>query len=128
MGIEAIAALLGLVVPPAFDFIKKKFIRSENDTPERTIGTLATTSPDVLPAYTEASAKLFEARTKWFNRDIVGNPSPWLVNLRGAIRPVSVILSFAVLGLSMTIPEFTLDEGTKAALFVNIGSWFGDRL
>lgn len=127
MGIEAIAALAGLIVPPAFDFLKKKFIKSENDTPERTISSLATTSPDILPQYVGALSQYQESNVKWFNRDVIGTPSQWIIDLRAAIRPVSVVIGFALIAADMIL-TFGLDTNTKAAIWVNNSSWFGSRL
>jgi len=49
MGIDAIIALIGLVVPPAFDFIKKKFIKQGKDSPEATMASLAVTKRKFYP-------------------------------------------------------------------------------
>jgi len=141
MLLDIIASIGGLIIPPAFNFIKKKFIKSENDTPERTIGDLATTKPEVVPAYVQALSTLLDAKVKFFNRDVIGSPSQWVVNLRAAIRPIGVILSFFVLGgmvyLALTgsysrfdaVPE-VLDEmltGIRLSCEVMITSWFGSR-
>lgn len=127
-GLEAALAIGGLLFPPIFDFLKKKFIPAENDTPERTAGTLATTNPEVLPEYTRATAALLEARKSFFNRDVVGAPSQWIVDLRAAIRPVSVVLGFIILGSEYFIPGAVLDANTRASIILNNSSWFGSRL
>lgn len=127
MGIEAILALGGLIIPPAYDFIKKKFIKSSSDTPERTMGALATTNPDVLPGYVTAMSGYLEAQTKFFNRDVVGVPSLWVVDLRAAIRPVAVILGFALLGAEL-FAGLKLDPATRGAIILNNASWFGSRI
>jgi len=136
MGIEAILALAGLVIPPAVDFLKKKFIKG-NDTPEATLSTLATTKPEVMPAYIEAQSKLLVAQKEHFNRDICGIPSQWIVDLRAAIRPIGVIISFGIL-IGMGIAYYgevviteaakPMIEGTKYAAILILSSWFGDRL
>jgi len=138
---DLIASLAGLVIPPLFSLAKKKFIKSENDTPERTIGDLATTNPEVIPGYVSALATWLDAQVKFFNRDVIGTPAQWVVNLRAAIRPVGVILSFVILGgmvyLTLTggfshfdvVPE-VLDEmltGVRLSCEVMITSWFGSR-
>ncbi len=69
MGIDAILAIGGLVFPPIFDFIKKKFIKPSNDSPEATINTLAVSKPEVLGEYVAALAELMNAKVKWYNRD-----------------------------------------------------------
>ncbi len=125
--IEAISTIGGLVLPPVLDLIKKIFVKKEDDTPEQTISSLATTKPDVLPAYTEASAKLMEAKTQWFNRDVVGTVSPWVSDLRATIRPATVCLSMLFIGFQ-TLGTLPLDASTRAALLFIVASWFGGRL
>ena len=66
MILDVAVSLAGLIVPGVFDFIKKKFIKSESDTPERTMSSLATTKPEVLPEYTKALASLMQAQTLLF--------------------------------------------------------------
>uniref|UniRef100_A0A6H1ZPI2 Holin n=1 Tax=viral metagenome TaxID=1070528 RepID=A0A6H1ZPI2_9ZZZZ len=122
-----IGTLGGMLIPPIVDFVKKKFIPASNDTPERTMGTLATTKPDVLAAYTESLGKYLDAQTRFFNRDISGVPSLWVINLRAAIRPLSVVGAFLIIGLD-TIQWFKVDPSTRAALFVIIGNWLGSRI
>ena len=136
MGIEAILALAGLVIPPAVDFIKKKFLKG-SDSPESTLSTLATTKPEVMPMYIEAEAKLKEALTKYFNRDVCGIPSQWIVDLRAAIRPIGVIIAFGILigmawayytGVEVTASAKPVLDGTRYACILIVSSWFGDRL
>jgi len=127
MGIEAILALVGLVVPPAADFIKKKFLKKGEDTTEATISSLATTSPDVIPAFMSANTEWLKAKIEWFNRDVIGTPSGWVVDLRASIRPISVVLSLLVITFDMKL-GLSLDENTRAAMLLNITSWFGDRI
>jgi len=141
MILDLIATLGGLIVPPVFDFVKKKFIKSESDTPERTIGALATTKPEAVPGYVEALAKWLDSQVKFFNRDVVGAVSQWVVDLRAAIRPIGVILAFVTLGgmiyLTITsgfsqfdvVPE-VLDDmlvGIRLSCETMISSWFGSR-
>lgn len=139
---DMIMGLGGLVVPPMFNFIKKKFIKTENDTPERTIGDLATTSPEALPGYVEALAALNTSKIGFFNRDVIGDPSQWVVNLRAAIRPLGVVLSFIILGGMATLAltgDYSLfnadvtvvDEiltGIRGSCELMISSWFGARI
>jgi hypothetical protein len=127
MGIEALLAIGGLIVPPAFDFIKKKFIKSTADTPERTMGALATTNPEVLPQYVTALAGYYESQTKFFNRDVVGVPSFWVVDLLASIRPLSVVGGFALLGAEMFV-GLQLDPATRGSIILNNAAWFGSRL
>lgn len=127
MGIEAIAALLGLVLPPVVDFAKKKFLKQEKTSPEAVMGNLAIQSPADLPAYTTALAGYLDAQTRFFNRDVTGQPSTWVVNLRASIRPVSVIG-----GLLMLAGEgfgwMALDPATRGAIHMNNSSWFGQKM
>ena len=62
MGIDAIIALAGMILPPAIDFIKKKFIPQSADTPEATMSSLATSKPEVLPGYLAAVTGYLKAR------------------------------------------------------------------
>ena len=133
MLLDIIASIGGLIIPPAFNFIKKKFIKSENDTPERTIGDLATTSPETVPAYVQALSTLLDAKVKFFNRDVIGSPSQWVVNLRAAIRPIGVIMSFVLLGYMVYEAQWGLGSmnetwtGVRLSCECMITSWFGSR-
>ena len=125
-GIDAILALGGLIIPPAFDFIKKKFVKGD-DTIESTANTLATTKPEALPEFIKAQVDLLMAKIAWFNRDVIGVPSQWVVDLRSCIRPGSVVIGFVLLALDMTNPGI-LDPGTRGSIIVNNSSWFGSRI
>ena len=131
MGLEVILALIGtlggMVLPPIVDFVRKKFIPASNDTPERTMGTLATTKPEVLAPYVSSLALYLDAQTKYFNRDVVGTPSTWVINLRAAIRPIAVIASFVIIGLDL-LKQLQLDPASRAGLFTVIGNWLGSRI
>lgn len=124
---DVVASALGFIIPPAFDFIKKKFLKPSSDTPEATLSTLATTKPDVMPAFIEAHAKLKESETKYFNRDVIGEPSFWVVDLRAAIRPtftvVSLLLMFCATGF-----HWQIDQSIQCLMEITISSWFGSRL
>ena len=137
MGIEAILALVSLVIPPAFDFVKKKFLKPSIDTPEATLSSLATTSPDQMAPYITAQTGLLEAKTRYFNRDVCGIPAQWVINLRASIRPIGVILSFLILctmaywaftGKTFTPEVKPTIDGVRYACVVIMASWFGDRL
>jgi hypothetical protein len=127
MILDAIVSLGSLIVPPAFDFVKKKFIKGEADTPERTMGSLATTKPEVLPGYVKSMAELKEAQAKFFNRDVIGEPSQIVVDLRAAIRPLTVLIGLGLIGAEM-FTDMKLDEGSRLFLEANISNWFGSRL
>jgi hypothetical protein len=123
----AILSIGGLIIPPAFDFLKKKFIKSSNDTPERTMSSLATTNPDVLPQYVSSMATYLQAQTAYFNRDVVGTPSQIVIDLRAVIRPLSVIIGFVLLGAEM-FGTLQLDPATRGSIILNNSSWFGSRI
>lgn len=135
-GIDAIVALGGLVIPGIFDFVKKKWLNPGADTPEATMSTLATTKPDVLPLYIAATTGYMDAQTKFFNRDVVGTPSQWVIDLRAAIRPIAVVgAGFTLMGMTiMSVSDVAIDptmaatiEGVRYACVAIISSWFGDR-
>jgi hypothetical protein len=137
MGIEAILALVSLVIPPAFDFVKKKFLKPSQDTPEATMAALATTKPEVMGEYLKGQAGLLEAKTKYFNRDVCGVPTQWVINLRASIRPIGVIMAFIILsGMAyLAFNDYTFSaemkstvDGVRYACVVIMASWFGDRL
>lgn len=131
MGLEVILGLVGtlggMVFPSIVDFVKKKWIPASNDTPERTMGTLATTKPETLGPYVQSLALYLEAQVKFFNRDVVGTPSTWVVNLRAAIRPLAVIGSFLIIGFEY-VGSFKLDPATRTGLLTVIGNWIGSRI
>jgi len=131
MGLDVIlglaGTLAGMVFPSIVDFVKKKWIPASNDTPERTMGTLATTKPETLAPYVQSLALYLEAQVKFFNRDVVGTPSTWVIDLRAAIRPMAVILAFAIIGLDM-LKQLQLDPATRAGLLTVIGNWIGSRI
>jgi hypothetical protein len=127
LALDAVVSLGGLIAPPLFDFVKKKFIKSENDTPERTIGTLATTNPEAVPGYVSALAEHLKAKTQFFNRDVIGQPSQWVIDLRASIRPITVAAGLFYFGLCLFVDEVKADPSVKVFLEVNISSWFGSR-
>lgn len=128
MGIEAIMAIGGLILPPIVDFIKGKFLKGSGD-PVDTMATLATTKPDQLAPYIDAYSKYIIAETAFYNRDIANGTKigEWVCNLRAAIRPIGVIICFALLGLD-AIYGFDLSEGVRGTLEMVIGTWFGTRI
>lgn len=137
MGIDAIIALAGMILPPAIDFIKKKFIPQSADTPEATMSSLATSKPEVLPGYLAAVTGYLKAQIEFFNRDVSGTPSTWVVNLRAAIRPFGVIASLVILA-SMFVASchgWSPDPAAKASVDgvrytceLIASSWFGTRI
>lgn len=127
IGIDALIAVGGLVIPPLFDFVKKKFLKKGEDTPEATISSLATTKPEVLPEYTNALSKLLEAKVKWFNRDVVGQIYPFIASWRAAIRPF--VITFAILHIIFSWAfQIPLDPNVRSFYVAIISEWFGERL
>ncbi len=137
MGLDAIVAIGSLLLPPAVDFIKKKFLKPGSDTPEATMSSLATTKPDVLPGYVTAVTGYLDAQVRFFNRDVSGTPSQWVVNLRAVIRPASVIGAMIILGAMVYAsvtgykPDASMADtlaGIRLSCEAIVSSWFGDRL
>jgi len=136
-GLDAIVAIGGLLLPPVVDFVKKKWLKKEQDSPEATMSTLATTKPEVLPEYVTAITGWLQAQVGFFNRDVTGTPSQWVVDLRAAIRPIGVIGAGATL-IGMVVgaliewkPEPSMIDtlvGIRLASEAIISSWFGDRI
>lgn len=137
MGLDFIVALAGLVLPPAVDFIKKKFLKQSADTPEATMSSLATTKPEVLPEYLTAVTGYLKAQIDFFNRDVSGTPSIWVVNLRASIRPIGVVASMMILAGMIAAsccgwnpgPEANPSvDGVRHTCELIISSWFGTRI
>ncbi len=134
MALDLIASLGGLIVPPAFNLIKSIFVKKGRDTPEATMSALATTKPEVLPEYLRAVVDHLKMKIEWFNRDVIGIPAQWVVNLRASIRPVTVIVGLIALIIPalfspwMSEIAFKLDPGTRYFFEAIIASWFGSRL
>lgn len=106
------------------DLVRKKVLGRDSDTPEATLATLATSKPEVIPQYVDALAKLEQSRTAYFQRDITGNASKWVTDLRAAIRPVITVLALLALIVGC-FGYFDLDEGTRSTFCFIVGSWFG---
>lgn len=136
-GIDAIVAIGSLLLPPVVDFVKKKFLKKEQDSPEATMSTLATTKPEVLPAYVTAITAWIEAQVKFFQRDVSGTPSQWVVDLRAVIRPLGTVGAGLVLGIMVVAalagkkPDPLMADtlaGVRYSCEVIVSSWFGDRI
>ena len=137
MGLDAVIAIGSLLLPPLVDFCKKKFLKPSADSPEATMSTLATTSPATLPGYVESMSKWYEANCKYFNRDIAGEPAPWVVNLRAVIRPLGTCGALTILVIMVLAsiyglkPDPSMDEtltGIRYSCEAIVSSWFGDRI
>ena len=125
--LEAITTIGSMIIPPAFDFIKKKFIKSDDDTPERTISSIAATKPETLPEVVNAYAELYKAKKEWFNRDVIGETSRWVNDLRASIRPITVIVCL-VIYLTGILLQIDLPEEFTIPATSWIGLWFGNRM
>lgn len=137
MGLDAIIAIVSLLAPPVVDFLKKKWLKTNQDTPEATMSTLATTKPDVLPGYVSAVTEWLKAQVEYFKRDITGNPSQWVVDLRAVIRPLGTLGAGVVLGgmVLMALYGYKPDpsmadtiSGVRYSCEIIVSSWFGDRI
>lgn len=127
MILDLIASVGGLVFPPVFDFVKKKFLKTKADTPEATLSSLAVTKPEVMPDYIKAQTEMIKSQVHFFNRDVIGEVSRWVSDLRAAIRPIFVILSLVIVGISIFC-QLQIPENFKLLMDVCIGSWFGSRI
>lgn len=120
-----IPTILGLVIPAAFSFIQDKFGKSK--TPEQTLAALAEKNPEAMGQYIQAQASQIEAETKYFNRDVVGTVSPWVADLRAAIRPITVVMGMMIIA-GEGFGAYQLPQLTREALLFVISSWFGGRI
>lgn len=124
--IDAVVSLSSLIVPPIFDFFKKKFL-PQTDTPSAILGTLATTKPEVIPAFIDGQAKLLAAQVAYFNRDVVGEVSSWVRDLRASIRPIIVVLGLIYISGAKYF-GWHVDPAMRHIMEVAICSWFGCRI
>ncbi|HEX8947677.1 MAG TPA: hypothetical protein VF790_01875 [Dissulfurispiraceae bacterium] len=132
LGIDALVTLGSMVLPPAVDLVKKIFVKKEQDSPEATMSALATTKPEVLPQYIGALSTYQESLVKWFNRDVIGAASQWVVDFRAAIRPAVISLAVIHIILISVVHGVnglgSIPEGWRFFYESIIGSWFGERL
>lgn len=137
MGLDAIIAIISLIAPPVIDFAKKKWLKPSQDTPEATMSTLATTKPEVLPGYVSAVTEWLKAQVDYFRRDISGDPSQWVIDLRAVIRPLGTLGAGCVLGVMVVLalngykPDPSMADtisGVRYSCEIIVSSWFGDRI
>jgi hypothetical protein len=130
--IEAITGILGTVLPPAFKLVKGIFGRKSNQSPTEALDDIATTKPEILPQYVEALAKVGEMELRYFSRDVTQPLTQWVADLRAAIRPSAVVISFVLLLIDGIAKAgwgtHAFDDGTRAAYTGYIGTWIGDRI
>ena len=125
--IDAILSIGGLIIPPIFSFIKSKFLK--HDTVQETANTLAISDPEKAAEYIKANGALIESQIKWFNRDVIGQPSLWVINLRASVRPLVVVVGLSIMAYNNIFTHnIILDPAVKALFEVTISSWFGSRL
>jgi len=135
-GIDAavLMGVLGFVVPPVFHLVKGWFLPDKKDDPESTMSTLATTKPEVLAGYVESLAKYTKSQVEFFNRDVSGVPSQWIVDLRACIRPACAaagILSLVGEGVArFYVPGMgpLFDPATRGFFTMSVSSWFGGKV
>jgi hypothetical protein len=134
MGVEAILAIGGLVVPPLFHFFKGLFLPDKADDPESTMSTLAINKPEVLPEYVKALAGWLEAQSKHFNRDVIGTPRQWIIDMRAGIRPSVTVIGVVALVIEGMVRFFfpttgpMMDPGTRGLFILTTSSWFGGKV
>lgn len=125
--ISLITTLGSVVIPPLFSLVKGIFGKGKTESPEETISNLATTKPEAVAPYVESLSKYLTAQTQFFNRDVAGIPSTWVVNLRACIRPISVIMAFIILFMEI----FKFAETPNSVIItcqVVIGNWIGTKI
>jgi len=137
MGVDAIIALVSLLAPPVIDVVKKLFIKPGKDSPEATLSTLATTKPEALEGYVNATANYLKAQCEFFNRDVTGTPAIWVATLRASIRPIGtaasivILTGFAIAALNGYKPDAemkTTVDGLRYTCEAIASSWFGTRI
>lgn len=125
--ISLITTFGSVIIPPLFSLVKGIFGKGKTESPEETISNLATTKPDAVAPYVEALSKYLTSQTQFFNRDVAGIPSAWVVNLRACIRPISVIIAFVI--LFMQVFKFAQTPNPVVITCqVVIGNWIGTKI
>jgi len=127
MLLDAVVSLGSLLAPPLFKFVKDKFSPKTEKTVETTLSSLATSNPAAIPEFIKAQASLIEAQIKHFNRDVSGQVSVWVNNLRASIRPIYVIFGIVYFFLT-TYMDLKVDPCIRVTMETCINSWFGSRI
>lgn len=121
-----ISNLAGLIIPPTFQILKQKICPGVN-SPQATLSNLAANDPEVLPKYIDAQAKLLASNVQYFNRDVVGEVSLWVRNLRASIRPLYIVFGITYF---LLVTFFAL-KGIPAIVYsveITTSSWFGTKI
>jgi hypothetical protein len=118
-----ITTLAGLIIPPAFHVLKQK-ICPNADTPTAVLGTLATTKPEAMSNYIDSLSKLLHAQVAYYNRDVVGEVSLWVRNLRASIRPFYIIFGVCYF-LIVTLFSVKGDQAIIFSIEATTSTWFG---
>ena len=128
MVLDAILSIGSLIFPPIFKIIKNKISpESKESSIESTISSLATTNPQTIPTIIKAKADLIEAEIKFHNRDVIGEISRWVSDLRASIRPIYVVYSIIYITIASKY-GWVVDPSTKYIMETCIPSWFGSRI
>jgi len=125
MLLDIATSAIGLLAPAAVDLVKSIFGKAKND--DEALAELALKDPAGAAQFVSAKAALLEAKAKYFNRDVIGIPSLWVVNLRASIRPIFTIFSLALM-IAATFNNINIDPSIKALMEITISSWFGSRM
>lgn len=126
LSISAISALGGLIVPPIYSLIKG-WVGKKSDSPTDTLNTLATTNPSQMSSYMSSLATWLSAKVKFFNRDVVGTPSQWVVDLRASIRPVYIV-SYIIMMFFSVYFGYKIDPAFSALGNSCVSFWFSNRM
>jgi hypothetical protein len=127
IGLESIISpIVGLVSGPLFNFLKLKFLKPKSSSPQDTLSSLAITNPNIIDKYVIAQAELLKAQKDYFNRDVIGEPSKWVVDLRASIRPIFVVFSILLI-IASTFFSLIIPASFVPLISVCLGNWFGSR-
>ena len=71
LGLDVVASIAGFALPVVSDLVKSIF--GTKSSPQATLGTLATTKPDVIPEYVKANAGIPMAQSNQQDMGIYQN-------------------------------------------------------